>query len=318
MDPTHAPLFSVVICTYNRAGELAEALESLCRQSLFRDEFEVIVVDNNSTDSTPETVRRFASQGSVRYCVEPAQGLSHARNRGLEEAHGTYVGYLDDDARAPRHWLAIAREIVEQHGPTAFGGPYVPYYSHPKPRWFKDAYGSRGHGESPRELGRLECLSGGNMFARRDALHECQGYDPAFGMRGSEVAYGEEDDLQRRLRSCHDFHGIRYDPRLCIEHLVRPQKMTVGWRFTQSPVSGRDSYRTRLRYGPQPRWTWQVFVEGFKAARRSFRFLLEQVIPRQRRRYPYVQNYLYEVPPRFLYVVGIWMEHVRGANHRHP
>ncbi|MGD8380729.1 MAG: glycosyltransferase, partial [Syntrophobacterales bacterium] len=92
---------SVIVCTYNRAELLGGTLRTLCHQTLDTSEYEVIVVDNNSTDNTREVVDEFCRRSSnVRYCFEPQQGLSHARNQGLQEAKGKYVAYIDDDARA--------------------------------------------------------------------------------------------------------------------------------------------------------------------------------------------------------------------------
>jgi len=74
---------SVVVCTYNRAQLLTEALDSVCNQTLDKSRYEIIVVDNNSADGTRELVGEFCRRFSnVRYCFEPQQGLSYARNRG--------------------------------------------------------------------------------------------------------------------------------------------------------------------------------------------------------------------------------------------
>ncbi len=78
---------SVVVCTFNRANMLATILQSLCEQSIETSEYEVVVVDNNSTDDTREVVDEFhRCFSNIRYCSESKQGLSHARNRGWREA----------------------------------------------------------------------------------------------------------------------------------------------------------------------------------------------------------------------------------------
>jgi len=85
---------SVIICTYNRSKGLKKTLQSFHSQELPEDfPWEIVVVDNNSTDDTPETVTEFAenSQLVVRYIKEKCQGLSHARNRGVIEANGKYI-----------------------------------------------------------------------------------------------------------------------------------------------------------------------------------------------------------------------------------
>ena len=101
-----SPLISVVVCTFNRADLLETSLEALDEQILESSEYEVIVVDNNSTDNTLNVVEELCNRlTSLRYCFEPNQGLSHARNRGWREAMGEYVAYIDDDCKVPGQWL---------------------------------------------------------------------------------------------------------------------------------------------------------------------------------------------------------------------
>src|SRR5712671_6825521 len=97
---------SVIIATHNRADLLAIALKSLARQTIPPAEYEVIVVDNASSDQTPAVVRQMSpAMPQVRYVFEERLGLSWARNAGLEAARAPYVAYLDDDAKAEPEWL---------------------------------------------------------------------------------------------------------------------------------------------------------------------------------------------------------------------
>ena len=97
---------SAVVCTYKRPEYLRAMLPGVCSQCDDPAVFEVIVVDNNSADDTAEIVaglqRTFSN---LRYCVEPNQGVAHARNRGWQVARGTYVAYLDDECSVPAEWL---------------------------------------------------------------------------------------------------------------------------------------------------------------------------------------------------------------------
>lgn len=155
-------LISVILCTYNRADLLATALQTLCEQSLDKREYEVIVVDNNSADETRQVAEAFCRDyANVRYVFETRQGLSHARNRGWREARGEYVAYTDDDCKLPSQWLAVAKQVIEEISPGVLGGPYFAFYNTPKPRWFKDSYGSRDLGDQARALTTSEFLVGG-------------------------------------------------------------------------------------------------------------------------------------------------------------
>jgi hypothetical protein len=101
------PILSAIVCTRNRAGLLRLTLDSLCRQTLARDAFEVVVVDDGSTDDTREVSRAFEARLTLRYSHQRAAGLASARNHGVFLAGGTIVLFLDDDAAEPA--------LLEQH-----------------------------------------------------------------------------------------------------------------------------------------------------------------------------------------------------------
>src|SRR5271157_3222925 len=123
-------ILSIIICTYNRDKILKNALVALSVPLLANSEaWEVLIIDNASTDSTKETVDRFISQSpNFSYYYESQVGLSFARNRGWQEAKGEYVAYLDDDCRIPLDWIPKALKIIDEKFPLAFGGPYLPDY----------------------------------------------------------------------------------------------------------------------------------------------------------------------------------------------
>jgi glycosyltransferase involved in cell wall biosynthesis len=309
-------LISVVVCTYNRANLLVDALQSLCEQSIERSEYEVVIVDNNSTDKTSEVVDEFCHRfANVRYCFEPKPGLSHARNRGYREAKGEFVAYTDDDCRIPEKWLAVAKEIIERISPGVFGGPYFPYYRVPKAYWFKDSYGSNYQGDKARILKEGEYLSGGNIFFRRTLLETLGGFDAGLGMSGQEIAYGEETALLRRIRVTMPDQLIYYDPRLYVLHLVQGKKMRIRWTMRQRFVDGRYSYRVFLSDD-------HPAVGRLRLARRAALTLMELtadlargVLQRDSKRYPYVQNYLYERALRHLRTLGMLYELYRRVSH---
>lgn len=142
-------LISAVICTYNRCSILGNAIESLCNQTLCSSQYEIIVVDNNSTDATREVVESFLNFYNIRYLFESRQGLSYARNSGWENAQGKYIAYFDDDCQVPTNWMTEAKKIIENLEPYVFGGPTYPFYDLSKPQWFKDSYQTFTYGEEP-------------------------------------------------------------------------------------------------------------------------------------------------------------------------
>ncbi len=225
-------LFTVAICTYNRADLLMICAESACKQDFPGAEFEVLLVDNASTDRTSEVAQELRQRyPSLRYVKESRQGLSQARNRAWQEAQGLYVAYIDDDARAPVDWLAQARRVINEHAPAAFGGPFLAYYRQPKPDWFKDDYASWSQMPQAGILPVDGHLCGSNLFIRREVLSALGGFDPSLGMKGSTAAFGEETEFLLRLRRSQPQALLYYDPDVKVEHLVQPYKWRLNWQM---------------------------------------------------------------------------------------
>ncbi len=287
------PIISVAICTFNRAELLATVLETACNQSLPQDEYEILVIDNNSTDATAEVVKRtMRTYSNVRYFVEVSQGLSHARNRGWQEARGEYVAYTDDDCKLPREWLAVAKEIIRKQNPEMFGGPYYAFYNSAKPLWFKDSYASSELSTESVLLNGRKFLRGPNMFFRRDLLAKFNGFNTSLGMTGKTVAYGEDGELQRRIRNRMPEAKTYYTPELFVYHLVRPEKMTLSWEIRSAIGKGRSRY-LEMKGAPGDVLP-VVILKGLKilllcCAQAAGGFLF-----RDRSRYPYYRSYLYE------------------------
>lgn len=131
---------SVVICTYNRDQFINKCLECLAQQTLSKKCYEVILVDNNSTDSTASIAQSFIAshpQLNIRYVFETNKGLSFARNRGIAEAHNNIITYIDDDAEATPVFLETILNFLKQHHDVVgVGGKVIPLYSESKePKW---------------------------------------------------------------------------------------------------------------------------------------------------------------------------------------
>ena len=288
---------SVVICTYNRAELLANALQTLCEQTINKSNYEVLVVDNNSMDNTRAVTENFCrSYPNIRYCFEARHGLSYARNRGWREANGTYVGYIDDECKVPVQWLAVAHQIINKSSPVIFGGPYYGYYNSSAPRWWKKSYESFEHSKTPRALRDEEYLRGANIFIQRKVLAMIGGFNVELGMSGKKLAYGEEAQLQRRIRTIMHDDIIYYDPELYIYHLVRPEKMTWRYILKSRFAGGRHIYTVfcdKIRKIPlltKIQLLFQTIIIIFI----FFADILVGILKRDRKQYPYLQNYLYE------------------------
>lgn len=305
-------LISVVVCTYNRAQLLETVLKSLHEQALDPALYEIIVVDNNSSDHTRAVVESFSRRLlNCRYCFEGTQGLSHARNRGWREGRGVYIAYTDDDCKPPPHWLVTARAIIDRYSPGVFGGPYYAYYNTSRPVWWKDGYRSHEHAEKARALTANEYLSGGNVFFRRTLIETLGGFDPGLGMSGAKVAYGEETALLRRLRAISPDELIYYDPSLYVYHLVPAEKMTMRWIARQRFAAGRYAY---LAFQGQDGPGARLLRVSMQTALTLVALIFDLgwgLLRRNRLQYPYVQNYLYEAAFNHLQTLGMLCEQHR-------
>jgi glycosyltransferase involved in cell wall biosynthesis len=304
-------LISVIICTYNRAALLAMVLETVCRQTLAQSEYEVIVVDNNSSDDTPAVCEKFAEHCcNLRSVVEYQQGLSHARNRGWQEAQGDYVAYIDDDCTAPEGWLAVAGEIIQHTAPDVFGGPYFAFYQTPKPAWFRDSYGSWQPAEQATSIAPQQ-LHGGNFFLRRALLAQLGGFKPTLGMYGNIIAYGEESELLLRLQAIRPATTFYYAPRLFVYHLVRSDKMSITWQIRSRFARGRAVYHVRGLPDQQEGGRLYTLWQMVQAMRHLIWGMSVKTILRDRAQYPYFQNYWCESALRPLRTLGMAYEHYR-------
>lgn len=236
-----ALVLTVVVCTFNRAALLASCLQSLVEQTADKGTFEVLVVDNNSTDATAVAAAAFADAiRHFRVVSEPQQGLSNARNRGWKQARGSYVAYLDDDAVANHDWICCICSFVEKWPHISiFGGPYDAFSLVPRPRWFPPEYGCLDLGtvERPIKLGQ-EWITGSNMIFRKDLFQNLGGFDPMLGMQGARVAYGEEINL---LLFMHE-KGVQiyYAPSVRVRHLIRADKMQLRYLLRSAYLVGRN------------------------------------------------------------------------------
>ena len=302
---------SIVICTHNRSDLLQNAIQSVLETQYWVYNCELIIVDNNSNDSTRAVVEEFSLKyPGLRYILETNLGLSSARNRGWLEAQGEYVGYLDDDCKVSQNWLANALRVAIEITPEAFGGPYYAYYNTPKPRWFKDQYGSHVQGDLARPLQPNEYLDGGNMFIRRDLLALCGGFHTDMGMKGAKIAYGEETLFFKKLRANKNSTVLFYDPSIFIYHLVREDKMNLmaaARRFYAMGV-----YLTKIK-GEYRQKRLKLLLSIVHSGWQAFLSFLYGLFARNRSKYLYFENYLYEVVFLWFLELGSLVEKFRGS-----
>lgn len=239
---------SLIISTYNRAQGLLRTLESVAAQTAMPKTWECIVVNNNSTDSTVEDFNTFARLHpglNIRMVHEPVQGLSHARNRGIESSAGEYIAIIDDDETIVPEYVESYISFFDRNIAHVAGGPVIPKYDTRRPGWMSKY--TEQMIANPIRLGRRlrpfphgVVPAGGNMAFRREIFSLHGGFDPMLGRNGEALTGGEETEMFSRLRAI----GERpyYVPGAVIYHHVPGSKLTEEYFRKLSFGVGRSKY----------------------------------------------------------------------------
>lgn len=237
-------MLSIIICTYNRNDILKICLETIVKYFPTNFTAEMIVVNNNSTDSTAQTLTDFVKKYSwCKVVNEPKQGLSQARNTGFQSASHSWILYLDDDAKIDQNLFNRVHENIKLQTYQCIGGMYLPWYMNEKPKWFRDKWVSNKLAYDKLQLlQKNKFASGGVFLVHKNLLEKHKGFRTTYGMRGKQLGYGEETDLQRRIRKAGK--KVAYDPEMVIYHLVPPHKMTVFWNLKSSFQMGKTFLKT--------------------------------------------------------------------------
>jgi hypothetical protein len=230
---------SIIIATYNRGARLVRTLRSLVAQTLPADEWEAIVVNNNSTDDTAGVFARFlAEEGralDIRMVDEARQGLSWARNRGIAEARGDIIVMIDDDEEVNPEFLETYRDFFATHpAAVAAGGPMVACYEEVRPQWMSHytealAASTIDLGRRVRRFPRGKYPIGGNMAFRREVFDRVGMFDAALGRTGQALLGGEEKDIFGRIAACGGSGRggeIWWVPGAVVDHLIPASRVT--------------------------------------------------------------------------------------------
>ena len=293
--------FSVVICTYNRADLLRTCIESLLAMRPNPGGFEIIVVDNNSSDHTRQTVEDLSEIAEqLLYVREENQGLSNARNRGVMESAGKYIAFIDDECIVPNDWLLNAEKLCTSITPDVAGGHVNPWFiENTRPKWFLDTYASTGgylrrEGMDSTELHNVS-VSGCNMFIHNTVFERVGLFDTTLGMTGSKINYGEETEFQMRARAHPHGAKIWLDPNISLQHLVRREKMQLVWLFRDFVKRGRNYQLLSRENGNS---AFHVFLDLLITTFDVATDVLVWRFVRNRGLYRRPQNYIFEVTCR--------------------
>jgi len=243
-------MLTAIICTYNRAKYIGNLLESLAANDLAKSEYEIVLVDNNCTDNTREICEAFAKAHkdvNFRYVVEPEQGLSAARNKGIKEARGEIIVYVDDDALVDPHYLRTYAEWFAAHPETqACGGPIVPLYETVEPSWMTPYTKAlltawMNYGDKVRKYPKGRYPGGGNAAYRKSVFDKVGLYNTALGRKGGNLMGSEEKDIFDKMHAL----GLQvlYLPTPVLHHIIPQTKLEPDYfnrLTTQIGISERQ------------------------------------------------------------------------------
>ena len=263
-------LTSIIICSYNRATYIVNAIDSLVQQSYSPSKFEVIVVDNNSTDNTTDVVNTYIANNHTHHLIylnEPKQGASHARNTGAAIAKGQLLSFMDDDAVAAPNFL---QEIENFHmqNPTVsgFGGIITPLYIPNKPTWMShhvsSLVGNFNYGNTIKEFSPNRYPLESNMVVTAIAFNQISGFNTTIlGVVGTLRIGGEGKDFFMRLKA--QGHKVYYVPNIAVQHVVEVIKLTPEYMYRVASGIGRGE-RTRIASGGAIAFTQKLIEYTYK------------------------------------------------------
>lgn len=244
---------SIIICSYNRANYIGDALTALYEQTASLDQFEVFIVDNNSTDNTTEVFKSWRAShpnGRFEYTTETKQGASYARNTGAKLATTPWLCFIDDDAIAsPQYVENVIKHTNDQPLIVGFGGRIIPKYIPAEPKWMSYYVSSLvgNFDYAPIacafENGKYPLES--NMIVAKKVFDQVGGFNEQIpGVVGTLRIGGEGKELFYKIMALD--HTIYYDPNIMVQHVVEVSKLTPEYLYRVASGIGRGE-RSRTK-----------------------------------------------------------------------
>ena len=254
---------SVVVCTRNRAKHLPQMLETLRHLVAPGISWEVVFVDNGSTDATAQILKEFCDgfAGSARLIHEIKPGLSLARNQGWKASRGDLICFTDDDCYPNPDWLVMAKRILDDGETSYVGGRVLLYDQNDAPVTIQTleetiVFRKNMHIESG-------YIMGANFSCKKTVLEATGGFDERLGA-GTSMRSGEDTDLLVRA-SLLGFEG-RYDPRVVVYHHHRRQhqtevkKLNSGYAYGRGALSMKTILESKAKTLYLKNWYWRMRI----------------------------------------------------------
>ena len=266
---------SLVICTYNRSGYLPGSLESIHLQTIDKNLFEIVVIDNASTDDTARIIQEFISENPslhISYYFEKNKGLSFARNRGITEARSPLIAYVDDDVILTPDYLKELLSFFDKN-PTAAGagGKVIPKYeSGTEPVWMNKYLagfvGNVNHGTDVKLFTpSMKYPAGCNMIYKKDILLKAGGFN-------NDLKFRSDDKyIFYKVHEVSD--QIYYLPDACLYHYIDSYRLDLKNFKTLYLKTGNEEKRRLLSEGNKTGLLKKLIEYKFKFGASLFLYL---------------------------------------------
>lgn len=228
-------VLSVIVCTYNREKYIGQCLAHLANQSADKSVYEVIIVNNNSTDNSESIIKdTISNYPEIRfaYFIEMNQGHTYSRNRGISESSGEILAFIDDDAFVGAKYCQSLIEYFKKNSSvSAIGGKIIPVYEESEPNWISKyllpLVASLDLGDKERTLKGTKFPIGANMAFRKSIFNKYGVFDIGLGRRADELEGGDEKEMFLRLKKGREL--VRYVPEAVVEHIIPPHRLKESY-----------------------------------------------------------------------------------------
>ncbi|HET6224883.1 MAG TPA: glycosyltransferase family 2 protein [Bacteroidia bacterium] len=256
-------MISIIIPTYNRSASLESTLQFLLKSNLEKEKFEILVVDNGSTDNTKDVTLKTLSPTSFKfkYLFEPEPGLLSGRHKGAQEASGNILTFIDDDVEVSSGWLKGIYDVFAQNENISFvTGPCLPKYEVYPPDWVnyfwaETPYGGKecswlsliDLGNKPVEI-HPNWVWGLNFSIRKSVFDELQGFNPDNIKKELQHFQGNgETGLTLKAEE----KGLKalYHPEVLLYHQVPRERLSIAYFKKRAFYAGVSVSFTDLREG---------------------------------------------------------------------
>lgn len=301
-DKELKPLLSAIVCTHNREKYVAQTISSLIDQDFPVRDYEVIVVDNMSTDNTRYVIEKMAQESEVeiRYIHESRLGVSHARNTGLSAARGTYIAYIDDDEEASSLWIRSIIEVFNsvEPEPGIVCGPVHPTWETQPPSWLGDKITPHLSvfilEDNPAFID-VGWFPEGNSAFRTEILRAVGGFATNLGRKGKNLISGECWRVEEMIRA--RGYGVYYAAGMRVGHFIPAERVRLSWLTKRCFYQGFSEAVYRVGKSREPffiqvkhicLYSWWIFPPLIRAI--AYAFLMLSLPSKKHFMYNYACN----------------------------